>query len=119
MSNSRRSRPVRYRRTEPSNEMVSVITAWCDGPDMLEDCKKESHDRLIALLGDRRTSGVSWRILDNVDKALEVLERMREGASQANLDVYGHVEGLLREHGGILVIAMASDIPPAADPRNN
>lgn len=112
MSNTRRARPRRHSRFHDMfDEQIAAITGWCDGPEKLEECKKQTHDAVISMLGDRRSGGVSWKIVDVVDSALELLEKMRDGASEAHLEVYDHCAGLLREHGGILVIATAPGRP--------
>lgn len=92
---------------------VGVLVAWCRGPEDLEDAKQQTHDGLIALMGDRRTGGVQWRICEGREQGEEALRVLRHGCTdQALLDLYRRHGAHLREWGGYLVVAMAEGVAP-------
>lgn len=121
MSNTRRARP-RYARNaraerhlssvpfkglpDLSAEELGVVIGWADNAHV-EGAKTQTHDTLIELMGEARTGGVRWYLIDDALAALAQLDRMRPGASPELLEVYDHVAGLVRELGGVLVIATA------------
>lgn len=71
MGASRRFRPRRH----PEDE-VGILAGWARDEAAIEDAKRQTHDRLIAQMGARRTGGVGWRIytgapaIDTVDRFL-------------------------------------------------
>lgn len=107
MSNTRRARPRRLSRFHDAfDDEIAVLCGWAD-IDHVEEAKRQTHDGLIAMLGDRRRGGVSWRIIDNVAGALDLITKMREGADESHLEQYDQLESLLTQHGGVLVVATA------------
>lgn len=70
----------------------------------LEECKKLTHDGVVADLGDRRCSGVTWRIYDP-DPGLEILELQSPTGEARHV---AELKSFLRDHpNGALVIATA------------
>lgn len=116
MSNTRHARrrlnghPLASAARLLGEEQIGVIVGWCD-VDHVEEAKKQTHDTLIELMGDTRTGGVSWRLIDDPLLALSQLDAMREGADEPHIELYDKVAGFIREHGGVLVIATAPGRP--------
>ena len=121
MSNRAHRRPRRAKAHRfPADDDILLIPAWCREASDLDHVKQETHDRVIARLGDRRTGGVRWKIAgpDQADAyaALDHLAKRPE-----NPDDVAHSEGwyehirrlraLVREYGGYIVIAMAPGRP--------
>lgn len=82
-----------------------TTAGWCDEAS-IELAKKQTHDTLIALMGDRRIGGVQWRIHTG-QEAVEALGVLRKGATGEHADYYRQIGAHLREYGGYLVVAMA------------
>jgi hypothetical protein len=109
MSDARAARRRQARsaaRCKPLPAGYGVLAAWCATEDDLPEARRRSHDGLVKLMADRRIGGVEWRHWsgDEANKALDVL---RAGAVGPYADHYRRLAGLLREHGGFLVAAMA------------
>jgi hypothetical protein len=103
-------RATKRRRAEKADEWLGVVAGWCAGDDDLEEAKKRSHDLVIDMLGSRRRGGVRWQIARGAD-ATTVLDKMTEGElDPVLLDHYRRIRGLLRENGGIVVLAMAPGV---------
>lgn len=90
------------------DEEWGVQAGWCASDDELEEAKKQTHDRLISQLGARRRGGVRWIVLEGMPTRRKAGELMIGIAPDS---LHGHyyrrIQGLLREYGGLLVIAMA------------
>lgn len=86
---------------------VATQVAWCDGStDGIEEAKRETHDRLIENLGESRTGGVRWWIGEPCSAA--IVEHLMDGnADEALGNYYRQIAGLVREHGGVVVMAGA------------
>lgn len=84
-----------------------VLACWCATEADLPSARRQSHDALLKMLGNLRTGGVEWRTYEGQDAkdALSVL--YEDNTSAALSDYYRRLGGLLREHGGCLVVAMA------------
>lgn len=89
----------------------SIVAGWCQSEAELDETRQETHDTVIRLLGARRRGGVRWAWYPDRDDAYEALDQLTEGASPELSDHYRQLRGLLREHGGILVLAMAPGAP--------
>lgn len=90
---------------DPDAEYATLV-AWCAAKSDLAEARRQTHDTLIAMLGDRRRGGVRWQQHTGAD-AVRALGIMREGATGELADHYRRVAGHLREYGGWLVVAMA------------
>lgn len=114
MSNTRRVHRANGHRhgraAHNPDEEVGVVVGWSDN-DHVEMGKQQTHDTLIELMGPARTGGVTWRIVKGAERALPVLERLREGADAAHLALYDQLAALLTDHDGVLIIATAPGRP--------
>lgn len=89
------------------DQPYGIVTGWCQDEDALPETRRDTHDRLVKLMGDQRTGGVQWQWWEG-DAATETLEGMKIDTTDPSLsDMYRRISGLLRERGGLLVIAMA------------
>jgi hypothetical protein len=90
----------------------ALNTGWCATEDDLPELRQGTHDTVIKLLGTRRTSGVRWVQFEG-EEAYTHLERLVEKCTDPKLlAMYRQIRGLLREHGGWVVTAMAEGSPP-------
>lgn len=88
---------------------VGVVVGWC-APDSVDECKQQTHDVLLELMGDRRAGGVVWKIFEGV-VAREVIKKMEldswgEGDT-VNAAYYAQINFRLGVAGGLLVVATA------------
>jgi hypothetical protein len=84
-----------------------VVAGWCATDADLPEARKDTHDQLIALMGDNRAGPVQWQWWEGRD-ATETLEAMKADTTDFELsELYRRMSGLLREQGGILLVAMA------------
>ncbi len=89
------------------DEWHSIVVGWSADDEHLQEVQKGTHDAVIDLMGDERTGGVTWRIFRDITAAGKALELLADGASPDLLHHYRTIRGLLREHGGIMVMASA------------
>lgn len=110
-----RKRGIQHRRRprRPSpHQGVAIVAAWCQGDDDLPEARQQTHDKLCALMGDTRTSGVQW-LWYRDEHATEALDRLQLEDDPPELsDYYRRIRAHLREYGGYLVVAMAEGIEP-------
>jgi len=104
-----RARRRRHRRHHHHHEDVGISMrfGWCDHEDHLPTVRQHTHDQLIADLGPRRRSAITWTTF-TMPEAITILDRLHALDGQDTPDL----RALLLEHGGYLVIAHAD----AADP---
>lgn len=85
------------------------VAAWAAGDDVVDETRKRTHDTLVTLMGAARCGPVAWQHhaagTTSCDAALASL--FLGAPSQEHSDSYRRIQGLLREEGGYLVIAMA------------
>lgn len=96
------------------DDNIAVVMGWAASKRELESVKRATHDTVIALLGARRRSGVTWRIFKGTE-ALGVLERMRgipDGLTAELDDEYAQLQIRLSTRGGFLVAAEADGDRP-------
>jgi hypothetical protein len=93
---------------------IAVMVGWCKTEADLPETRKQTHDRLIEMMGDRRTGGVTWRWWTG-EQAVEALERLKEGASGGLADYYRRISAHLREWDGFVVMASAPGRPAWVD----
>lgn len=74
---------------------------FCDpDPQTVEECMQQTHDKLIANLGDRRRSGVSWKIWTPNEAILEM--------AYVGQPIPPDIAALMAEHpDGRVVLALA------------
>lgn len=93
-----------------------IVVGWAGGePETIEQCKQQTHDAVIDIMGEQRTGGVEWRIIADVDDANHVLDQLVAGDGMEPLldelfNYYRSLRGMLREHGGVLIMAMAPGV---------
>lgn len=111
MSHSRRiRRQMQKQATKAHDVWMATQFAATKDQDLadLEKAKKASHDGLIATLGPKRRSGVSWRIWTGADR-LTALDRMASSGpvrkEDAELRTY-----LANNPNGFLVMASCEAI---------
>lgn len=93
---------------------VGITVAWCEDDEHLDEAKQRTHDGLIALMGDARSGGVTWRMYTG-DGALNVIKQLvTTGDPEWGQKVASPVKRLLEQFGGTLVIASA----PGRHPRS-
>lgn len=112
---SRRRGHQHYARRPPRPEPAEPTTfraqlAWLPDLVVVEEVQRETHDRLIAELGDRRRSGVQWTIYDRTDAALAVVLGLIDALDVDTvppevLDQFARMVYRLRASGGGLVVA--------------
>lgn len=112
MSNARAFR--RRRELGPHGRSDAIQTAWIPAwastdEGALEEAKKRTHDDLIAMLGDRRRSGVSWAIHEG-DAAEKALGALWKDAAPEMGDYLREIRRHLRQYGGFFVVAMAKGV---------
>ena len=88
------------------NSDYGTVAAWCLDESDLPAARQQSHDTLIALMGDQRTGGVQW-LQRTGDDATQLLGQLFEDATGEASDYYRRIGGHLREYGGWLVVAIA------------
>lgn len=107
--------------TDPVVAFVPLVTVR--GGE--QEGRKVTHDELIALLGDRRRSGVKWYVEYGVDARVKLealyaepddgvqrtLSSVTQTQLQQGLDQY---RAFLKEHGddGCLIVAFAEAVEP-------
>jgi hypothetical protein len=101
-------RDAKQRCAVPANH--GVLVGWAATEADLPEARQITHDKLIALMGDRRTGGVEWRTVVGA-QAEQALGTLQVGASPTLADHYRRLGGMLREYGGFLVVASAAGRP--------
>lgn len=104
----------RLRRRGPRDDYLGVVPGWCATEADLEELRRQTHDLLIKLLGESRTSGVTWRQYSGA-AALSAVTMLRLDAVTHQLEwvaMCDELERKLRDEGGYLVIATAEGDPP-------
>lgn len=85
---------------------IGVQAAWVE-EHRLEEGKRATAQALEARAGELRTGPIDWRWFDP-ELAGAVLDTLVEGEPDEDMFNYlRRLRGLLREHGGFLVIAFA------------
>lgn len=87
----------------------ATVLAWAASEAELPQARQQTHDMLIAGLGARRRSGVQWRWWTG-EEAYSVLDQHLAGPTDQAAH-YRRLRALLREHGGLLVMALAEGKP--------
>lgn len=80
---------------------------WCDHEDHLPTVRQHTHDQLIADLGHRRRSAITFTTF-TMPEAITILDRLHALDGQDTPEL----RALLLEHGGYLVIAHADAVDP-------
>ena len=93
----------------PADADVAFTPAWAPDKASCAEARRLTHDTLIRLLGDRRTSGVAWSE-GHGQEALAMCDTMIEGAVSDELDAYTEIRKRLVAYGGYIVIAHCSGV---------
>jgi hypothetical protein len=103
----------RKRRAEA---VLGATAGWARSKEALEEAQQQTHDNLIALMGDQRVGRVVWRVFDGAH-ARRVLAEMSAHTADPHVGptagfpslagYYMEIDRLLREYGGFLVVATA------------
>lgn len=102
----------RKHRHKGDDDWVGVQLGWCATDDDLPECRQQTHDNLIRMMGGGRTGGVQWRQLQG-GAALDFMESLKAGedTQPALLVYYRQIVEFLQNDGGWLVVATADGIP--------
>ncbi len=96
---------------------VAVLAAWAEHESVLPEARQRSHDRLIEMMGSKRTGGVAWKQGSDEDAQdiLDTLLRDTPTDDPASLRVSEHYLDLKRRiaetPGSWVVVAIAPGIP--------
>ena len=108
--NRQQRRKAQRRQHHHNAQHHGVMVAWAASEADLPEARQQTHDRLIATMGDQRRGGVTWRQTTG-DQAVETMAMLTEGATCELADYYRRIRAMLREHGGWVVVASAPGEP--------
>lgn len=108
---AKRARADECGRIVPEGD-YAITAGWFGTLADLEKAKRQSHDILVEMMGDRRSGPVHWRWWESGDGADEALRVLSEAAAPHELDHYRRVRAHLREYGGFVIVALAKGQPP-------
>lgn len=94
--------------TPITDDAVAIVAGWCQADTDVDATKTITHDHLLELMGDRRRSGVTWRVYAGFD-AVEAIDAMvRDSTGTVELRrYYRDIRSKLMALGGFLVLASA------------
>lgn len=92
----------------PPNSKVATVIGWSrDIPTDIEEAKQRTHDELINVTGEHRTTGVRWYLVRGAEARAAIDEAMGTLApdNEVGRNYYRRLSAHVREYAGVIVIA--------------